>query len=392
MKRLFRAAAALSLLLAALPARAAEIRASVLFIGDIMVHEQQLRAARQKSSDGTVTWNFSPQFRRISPLFQDQFTVGNLETVLAGSKRGWSGYPRFNTPDSLADALLNDLGVDLLTLSTNHIFDCGARGARRTTQILDKTGILWTGLALDRTPRNDAVLCESDGLLWAFVNFGYGSNAFVKSSDVHMNVISEKSIAEGMRNAAVFHPDVTVACFHWGTEYTYRAGAQQRKAAEKALELGADLVIGTHPHVVQPVEVCFDKRTKRTGAVAWSLGNFISFQRTLPRERSYILKAEFAKDDEGHTRLIRLSAAPLQVILTPVRGARLAEVVYAGKDGSFNHAGLSRTQLKNIRAAGDAVLDFLGAQTEPDEKGFYTLWSAENPQKLPKPRRRTPVK
>lgn len=351
-----------------------------------MAHQQQLDAAKLPGGG----WDFAPQFRRVRPLLTDAFLIANLETVFAGARRGYAGYPLFNTPDSLVDAL-KDLEVDLLTLANNHILDRGTGGARRTTEILDAAGIPWIGLGLDETPANDAVLIESEGLRWAFVNYAYGSNLPPKDEDVHLNVISAPAIAEGMERARALNPDVIVACFHWGEEYHYSPNTYQKAAAELALAEGAHLVIGTHPHVLQPVEMRFDGGGAPR-AIVWSLGNFVSFQRTLPRERTCILSAEFQKEG-GRTRLVRLAAAPLQVILTPSghKKPRRVEVTYAGWGGNFNHSGISKAQLQKIRRAGSAVLQFLGAQDEVDEYGFYTLWSESSSDILPRPRRKSPL-
>ena len=282
------------------PVSAYPLRGRALFIGDIMAHKQQLEAAESGDGAGGKLWDFGPQFRRVKPLFKDALIVGNLETTFAGPEKGFAGYPSFNTPDSLADAL-TDLGVHLVTLANNHILDRGAGGARRTVEVLERAGILWTGLGLDDVPRNGALLVEHEGMRWAFVNYSYGSNRILSSSDVQLNVISEAAVSEGMARARALNPDVLVACFHWGQEYQFAPSSSQKKAAETALAHGAHLVVGTHPHVLQPMEVRFSSSGDRADArlVAWSLGNFVSFQRTLPRERSCILAVEVVKPSDG---------------------------------------------------------------------------------------------
>ncbi len=386
----------------------AETRARFLFIGDIMAHEQQLDAARYKGKDKALrnTYDFSPQFRRVKPLFTDSFLVGNLETVFAGTQQGkqgkqgkqirkklnYSGYPMFNTPDSLIDTLSNDLEVDLLTLANNHIFDKGAEGARRTTEVLDSADLAWTGLGLDDIPSNDAYILENDGIKAAFVNYTYGSNLWPKDSDVHLNTISDKNIIAGLERAKSLKPDVIIACFHWGNEYHFKPSTHQIKAANTAFDNGASLLVGTHPHVLQPLEVRIDKNdNNNVKAVAWSLGNFVSFQRTLPRERSYILSAEFVKDDYGNTRLVKLGAAPLYVVAP---GQKRTEVTYSGTDEAtiekLDFKGLSKSMLAKIRRTGKAVLDFLGASDDVDEYGFYTLWTEDEPEKLPVSKRKSP--
>ena len=365
-----------------------ETRARFLFIGDIMAHQQQLDAAYRKGS----SFDFSPQFRRIEPLIEDAFLVGNLETVFAGTeqkgkKLKYSGYPMFNTPDELAD-LLKSLDVDLLTLANNHIFDKGPAGARRTTEILDSADLTWIGLGLDDVLSNDAVILENDGIKAAFINHSYGSNLWPKSNDVHLNVINEKDLITSLERAKSLSPDIIVACFHWGNEYQLKPNVHQKRAADIAFNNGVDLIIGTHPHVLQPIEI--KNLSGDFKAVAWSLGNFVSFQRTLPRERTCILAAEFAKN-ENKTRLTKISIAPLWVIAP---GQKRTEVTYAGTDentiASLDMEGLTKNQIKNLRVVGKNILDFLGTQDEVDEYGFYTLWREESADVLPKQRRKSP--
>ncbi|MBQ6417305.1 MAG: CapA family protein, partial [Synergistaceae bacterium] len=335
----------------------AETRARFIFIGDIMVHDQQLDAAKRKGG----TYDFSPSFRRIKPLLKDAFLVGNLETVFAGTgkKLKYAGFPLFNTPDVFTENLTGDLEVDLLSLANNHIFDRGASGARRTTEVLDSADIAWIGLGVGDIPSNDAILLENNGVRVAFINHSYGSNEWPKPSDVHLNVISEADIEQSMARAKSLSPDVIIALFHWGNEYHHNPNVHQKKAADTAFTNGASLIVGTHPHVLQPVEVRIESDEVR--AVAWSLGNFVSFQRTLPRERSVILSAEFVKDDEG-TRLAGLGIAPLYVIAP---GSKRTEVTYAGSDEALVEAldfsGLSKSQVSNLRSIGRSVIEFLGA-------------------------------
>ena len=366
----------------------AETRARFLFIGDIMTHQQQLDAARHKDS-----FDFSPQFRRIKPLIENDFLVGNLETVFAGTvsetgkKLKYSGYPMFNTPDEQTD-VLKDLGFDLLTLANNHIFDKGSAGARRTTEVLDSADLTWIGLGLDEIPSNDAVILENDGIKAAFINHSYGSNLWPKSNDIHLNVINEKDLITSLERAKSLSPDIIIACFHWGNEYQLKPNVHQKRAAEIAFNNGTDLIIGTHPHVLQPVEI--KNLSGDFKAVAWSLGNFVSFQRTLPRERTCILAAEFAKNEnENKTRLTKISIAPLWVIAP---GQKRTEITYAGSDEniitSLDFDGLTKNQITKLRSVGQNVMDFLGTQDETDEYGFYTLWREESPDVFPEQRRK----
>jgi poly-gamma-glutamate synthesis protein (capsule biosynthesis protein) len=371
----------------------------LLFVGDVMAHKEQIEGARRPGEENE--WDFAPQFRRVKPLFRLEksdidgvFVVGNLETVFAGEKRGFAGYPSFNTPDALADALA-DLGADVLTLANNHILDRGFSGAKRTTEVLNRAGILWTGLAFGE---EGALTADAAGLKIAFVNYSYGSNRAPVSGDVFpnakLNTISDAAVTEGLSQARLSSPDLVVACFHWGNEYQAAPTKRQRALAVLAAENGADLVIGTHPHVLQPVEVFVSGGRPRLAA--YSLGNFVSYQRTPPRDRSVVLavdvkkilkhteqtkqteRTEYAGDIKA--RLVRVSVAPTWVAARRARGRHLIEVVYAGESARFNHAGLPAKELESARAAGKSVLEFLGATESADAEGFYTLWDERGPE------------
>jgi poly-gamma-glutamate synthesis protein (capsule biosynthesis protein) len=364
----------------------AAITARVIFVGDIMAHDKQLDAARAGGS-----WDFKPQFQRVKPLCENALVVGNLETVFAGEKRGFTGYPAFNTPDELADALV-DLGVGVVTLANNHILDKKASGAARTIEVLKSAGIEWTGLGNGDVGPNEPRILEHAGLRFAFVNYTYGSNSPLPSSAdasvVSLNVISDETVKEGLAKSRAKSPDVIVACFHWGNEYQFVPTKRQRDVAALSVREGADLVIGTHPHVLQPMEIVSSDRGY--GLVAYSLGNFVSNQRTLPRERSVILAVDVEKDDAGGVRISRVSVAPTRVSSTGLSGHRKFEVIYAGESSRFDNAGLPAHELQETRIAGKAVLEFLGAVKIPDKEGFYTLWSSNAPEALPKRTRESP--
>ena len=364
----------------------ADTKARFLFIGDIMIHDQQLEAAKTKYG-----YDFSPSFRRIKPLLHDAFLVGNLETVFAGTgkKLRYAGFPFFNTPDVFIDNLSNDLEIDLLTLANNHIFDRGNSGTRRTLKVLKSADIPCIGLGADDIPSNDAIVLENNGIRAAFINHTYGSNEWPKSRDVHLNVIASPDIHASMTRAKALSPDVIIALFHWGNEYHFSPNVHQKNAAEWTFDEGATLIVGTHPHVLQPVEVRVSSQDVK--AVAWSLGNFVSFQRTLPRERSIILAADFVKNDEGVTRLAGLSVVPTYVIAP---GRKRTEVTYAGSEEAviegLDFSGMSKSQISNLRVIGRNVLDFLGAQNVSDDYGFSVLWREQSRDVLPKSRRKSP--
>jgi poly-gamma-glutamate synthesis protein (capsule biosynthesis protein) len=360
------------------------IRARVVFVGDIMVHKQQLEAARNGAS-----WDFKQQFRMVKPLFRRSLTVGNLETLFAGEKKKFSGYPTFNTPDELAAALAY-LEIDVAMLANNHILDHGLDAALRTTKVLDDAGIFWTGLSF-QDDLDAPLIIEHSGLKWAFINYSYGSNItrhLIKSEDQRLNIISGDAIVSALKRALTYEPDITIAFFHWGLEYQHSPSTSQRNTAALCIKNGADLVIGSHPHVLQPIEVVSSDRGY--AIVAYSLGNFISFQRTEPRERGVVLAVDVEKKPGERAVVSRVSIAPTWVSARKEGGRRKIEVVYAGNNGQFGHTTLPIDELKRAQAAGRAVSDFLGAVSSVDSEGFYTLWDRAAPNVIPHSRRKSP--
>ncbi|MDR3264626.1 MAG: CapA family protein, partial [Synergistaceae bacterium] len=236
-----------------------------------------------------------------------------------------------------------------------------------------------------------------EGFKIAILSFTYGSNTPPTqnaSADVFLSVISKEAVTEALSRAKTENADLVVACFHWGNEYQFAPTKGSREIAELCFENGADMVIGTHPHVLQPLEIVSADRTgKSPRLVAWSLGNFVSNQRTLPRERSVVLAVDVEKKSSGEAggaKITKAAIAPTWVSSRRIGGRRRFEVVYAGTGTRFNHEGLPRDELNRARAAGARVLEFLGAKGGPDAEGFYTLWDAKSPDVLPVGTRKSP--
>ncbi len=369
-------------------AEAREPSARMVFTGDIMVHADQLEAAARP--DGTH--DFRPQFRSILPFLKGGLLVGNLETVLAGETRGYTGYPAFNSPDSLADAL-KEAGFQVLLLANNHILDRGTSGAERTCNLLTAMGFAVTGVFAPtryaelypeyaRDFRRPLLLRIGDIRVGLF-NAAYGVNMPIPPDTpdgLHINLLDKPRLAEDIdwlrKNGAEF----IVGTFHWGPEYHTTPHKSQREIAEYCLELGTDLIVGTHPHVLQPVEI--RQQDGKTRCIAWSLGNFISCQRTLPRERSCILQVDIGrKAPGGEPELRRVRVLPTWVEKTrradgkpfiAVHPAAAAGLDVPG-DASSDRSEALRAKLASINTE---VLRFLGVERGPDADGFHTLYEA----------------
>lgn len=333
----------------------------LVLTGDIMVHADQLAIA--KTSGG---YDFSAHFAPVRSLLRGDMLIGNLETVLGGPQWKYTGYPSFNTPDTLADAL-KDAGFNVLLLANNHILDLGAEAALRTESVLRNKGFAVTGLGKKPAP---PLLCEVQGLRVGILNYTYGSNRPLTpklAENVSLNVIDPARMAEDVLTLRGQGAQYIIAALHWGIEYDPVPSPAQRAVANLCLTLGVDAVVGAHPHILQPVEI--HTEYGKPQLVAWSLGNFVSAQRTVPRERSMVLALELALPAPGQAPcLLRVEAAPTWVDLSPLRGIARILPARPGQE--------DRDTASTLTTINQEFRAFLKLPPLPDKQGFYTLYRA----------------
>jgi poly-gamma-glutamate synthesis protein (capsule biosynthesis protein) len=250
--------------------------ARLVFIGDVMSHAPQVTAA--KTSTG---YDYSEVFRHISPIFKRaDIAVANLETTLR-REPPYTGYPMFAAPAELAFAM-REAGISIATTANNHICDKGARGIRSTLAILDSAGIRHTGVFLDSVDRlaRNPLRFEAGGLRFALLTYTYGTNGMPVPKGMIVNLIDTAVIARDLAAARLDSTDCVIVSYHWGEEYRTAPTRAQRELAAWTRAHGADLIIGGHPHVVEPMEAYYNAdSTAITGATYYSLGNFVSNQR-----------------------------------------------------------------------------------------------------------------
>lgn len=267
--------------------------ATVLSIGDIMCHKPQLEGA--KNGNG---YDFSDFFKSVSSYYKKaDLTIGNLELTFGGKDSGaFRGYPTFNTPDELADAI-KESGISMLMTANNHSYDTQFFGLKRTAQVLREKGIEYTGTKETETDPNYLVK-EVNGIKIGIVNFSYettgsdperkylnggaisrDANAFINTfSYQHIEKFYEEaqSIIDGMKNDGA---EFITFYMHWGEEYQLTANNHQKSIAQRLSNMGVDIIIGGHPHVVQPVELIHAEGSDHTTICIYSLGNAVSNQR-----------------------------------------------------------------------------------------------------------------
>ena len=270
-------------------------------IGDVMCHNTQYKDAYNSE---TGSYDFSYVFDNISLYTKTaDICIGNLETTFAGEDRGYSGYPTFNSPDSLAYEL-KDIGIDVLSTAGNHALDKGFDGLSRTIEVLDDADIAHVGTYKTQEDQNKTLIKYVKGIKIAFVNYTYGTNGIPVPSDKPfcVNLIDENLMKQQIDSAKEENPDIIIACMHWGNEYKTTQNSTQEELADFLFQNGVDIILGTHPHVLEPMEkrtVTLEDGTTKDGFVIYSLGNFISGQNAENTKDSIILNLDITKHVDG---------------------------------------------------------------------------------------------
>lgn len=269
-------------------------RFRMVFVGDLMCHSTQFRYA----STGKDRYNFHPSFAEVMPAIAGaDLAVGNLETVLGGDLSRYQGYPAFNTPDAYLDAV-DSCGFDFLVTANNHSLDQGWKGLLRTLNKIEKRGIGSTGTYRSKEDRDSVRIVEVAGTRIGFLNYTYGTNgkSIPAGKPWSINLIDTLLIRTDIAAARKAGAELVIVVYHYGLEKQRLPGAEQKMAVETAIANGADLVIGSHPHVLQPVSWYATRAARMdTGLVVWSLGNFISNQYWRYTDAGMIMMIEISR-------------------------------------------------------------------------------------------------
>lgn len=292
------------------PAEAVKIvRFKLSFLGDIMQHSLQITAAHDKKNN---IYDYEPSFRYVAPLFKnDDLTIGNLEFTT--NNRGvYTGYPRFRAPDTIVQ-VIKDAGVDMLTTCNNHSNDDDGKGIVHTLETIQKAGFYYTGTFVDSTEREQKypliVTVKKDGveLRLAFINYTYDTNGIPTQKPTVVNLIDTVQMAIDIAKAKAAEPDMIIAIMHWGYEYQLNESKVQRELADFLYRNDVPVVIGGHPHVIQPIKVdtfINAQGEKATGLCTYSLGNFISNQEKTNTDIGLIFELELEK--QSHNKTVKI--------------------------------------------------------------------------------------
>lgn len=267
---------------------------SFLFMGDIMGHGPQIKSAWQENKK---QYEYSEVFNPLEDIISSvDFAIGNLEVTLAG--KPFKGYPQFSSPDELAVACKNS-GMDVLVTANNHSCDRKNKGIVRTLDVLDSLKILHTGTFKDVKNReeNNLLVLTKEGIKVGLLNYTYGTNGLPFSDPVYVNLVDSVLIKKDVINAKNKDLDKLVVFVHWGYEYKDFPNSYQKKYNRFFQDLGVDVVIGSHPHVIQPM--VYSKENKHEFLTVFSLGNFVSNQRAERKDGGAMFRLSFQKTDNN---------------------------------------------------------------------------------------------
>lgn len=316
--------------------------ATVVNTGDILIHNPVLYGA--ETSDGG--YDFSPLFEPVSSYFKAaDLAVANLEVSLGGEQSGeYNGYPAFNTPDQLIDDL-KDAGVSFLLTANNHCYDTGLFGLKRTVQVLKEKGMAYTGTR-ENTNESTYTVKDVNGINIGMACYTYsgtpstgrisinGATIKTEANDLintfcydHLDEFYtevEQMIADMKTNGA----DCTVFYLHWGNEYKLQPNEYQKTIAQKLCNMGVDVIVGGHPHVIEPIELLYSEGGDHTTVCLYSMGNAVSNQRreeltglceTGHTEDGMLFYYTFDKYSDGTTVLASVDIIPVWVQKTGAR-------------------------------------------------------------------------
>ncbi len=275
---------------------------SFSFVGDLMCHSPIYESANVYED----SFDFNPVFEIIKDeLSKSDFTIGNLETVVAGKEFGFSGYPNFNSPIEFLYALKNS-GFDVLITCNNHSLDRGIKGLINTQRNIKKIGLKYVGT---KKSEDDSIfILKKNNFKISLLAYSYGLNGNIlpKSKIFLVNVIDTNNIKKDISKAKRLS-DAIIVYLHFGEEYQRKSNSFQKELVNKIYSYGANVIIASHPHVIQ--EIIFNNEK----LVAYSLGNFLSNQRRRYSDSGVILNFTFSKNDSNKIFLKNLSYIPTWV-------------------------------------------------------------------------------
>jgi poly-gamma-glutamate synthesis protein (capsule biosynthesis protein) len=266
-------------------------KVTMIAVGDIMMHQSQLDATYNKKTD---SYDFSSFFENINKYLKDgDIVYANLETPVAGKSLKYTGYPKFNAPTEILGELKDNYFTHL-SLANNHALDRGAVGLSSTIKNVEEAGLV--GFGAREASSTNYQITEKSGLKMGFLSYTYDTNGLTlpKSKGGMLSYINKEQIVRDIKDLKIQNVDVITVALHFGIEYKLQENASQRELAKLACDNGADIILGDHPHVLQPIKFLEDLNGRKC-LVIYSLGNFISGMTNPYTDLGGILNIEITK-------------------------------------------------------------------------------------------------
>ncbi|MEC1374254.1 CapA family protein [Heyndrickxia oleronia] len=304
-------------------------------IGDILIHDWVYDDARTQSG-----YDFKPMFQPVKAMLQKpDLLIANQESIPGGEKLGISSYPAFNSPYEIVDAIM-DAGVDLVSTANNHALDKGEKGILSSISYYENKQLPYVGTFKDVNDQQKIRVQSVNGIKIAVLAYTYGTNGIPvpDGKDYLVNLINKDTILFELKRARQV-ADLVILNLHWGIEYNRQPNEDQKMLAKLFTDGGADIILGHHPHVLQPVEK-FHTRDGRDAYVIYSLGNFISGQMWDYKDIGGMIEFKVSKNILKNEKQIKIEDRqfhPTYVANQNLRQYRVYPLQEAYEKGLINH-------------------------------------------------------
>ena len=359
---------------------------SISAVGDLMCHSTQFNYARVTAD----SFDFNPVFDGVREYLQSSdLTIGNLETVIGGKEKGFRGYPFFNSPDEFLEALPN-AGFDILMTANNHSFDMGKDGLIRTLSKINQLGMMPIGTFKNSEDRDSIRIIEKNNIKLAILGYTYSLNGLSLPQGMNylINQIDTLRIKSDIEKVKKTDYDVLMVFYHFGDEYQRYPSGYQKEIVNKTIYYGADIILASHPHVVQPIEYFKTNSGKLdTGFVFYSLGNFLSNQRWRYSDGGVIAQMSLEKNlNSNRITLKEFHYIPIWVFKGTVGNLR-KYIVFPSEISSSEHIPdyFSPADISEMRQSFDDTVEICEAYSSkpklfriyPDEIKDSTMMNAD---------------
>lgn len=277
---------------------------SLIMTGDALIHSAVYADAKNNNK-----YDFKPMLEQIKPIVEKHdLAFYNQETILGGTEIGLSTYPCFNSPYEVGDAFI-DAGFNIVSLANNHTLDRGVKAITNSRNYWNKKDVLVSGSATSIGERNNIEIKEKNNIKYAMLAYTTTTNGIKATKDYHVNIYSNEQAKKDIEHIRD-KTDIILVSMHWGEEYNHNVTTKQKEIATYLSSLGVDIIIGHHPHVVEPIEYINDT------LVIYSLGNIISAQRGVEKLTGLMVSVNIEKAVINDTTSINISDPTAELIYT----------------------------------------------------------------------------